>query len=58
MGLYINPGQPIKIRHKHTKYETKNIKLQINLNNNLEGYDNGHLDRFPNISRSFEIKDE
>lgn len=55
-GLYINPGEVIKVKHNNDYKDISGVQLKINFNLDLTKKDNGKLKRFVNIGRTIKIK--
>lgn len=52
----MSPGEAIKIKHYHSFNDIIDVKVVINLNENLMEYDNGELRRYPDIQRVFDMQ--
>ncbi len=57
-GLYMNPGEVIKIVHVNDYANIRDVTLRINLNDNLNGAKSSILSRFLDIRRTFYIADK
>ena len=57
-GLYINPGEVIKIVHANNYASIRDVTLRINLNDNLNGAETYNLGRFLDIRRTFYLSDK
>ncbi len=52
-GLYINPGEVIKIAHANNITNITDVTLKINLNDDLDMVKTYNLGRFLDITRTF-----
>ena len=57
-GLYINPGEVIKIFHANNYANIRDVTLRINLNGNLDMRETSNLGRFLDIRRTFYLSDK
>jgi hypothetical protein len=57
-GLYINPGEVIKIVHKNNYENIRDVTLRINLNDDLNMAETTDLSRFLDIKRTFYLADK
>jgi hypothetical protein len=57
-GLYINPGEVIKIVHTNNYANIRDVTLRINLNDDLNMVETSNLGRFLDIRRTFYLADK
>jgi hypothetical protein len=57
-GLYINPGEVIKIVHANNYANIRDVTLRINLNDDLDMRETSNLGRFLDIRRTFYLSDK
>lgn len=55
-GLYLNPGEVIRVKHRNNPQDIEGVQLKVNFNLNLTEQNNGNLRRFTHVSRTYEIK--